>query len=43
MNQDIISGSQNKLSVFKALKEIPEELLWKANFNSDNSILTIPF
>lgn len=40
MNQEIISGSQNKISVFKALKEVPEELLWKANFNSDNSILT---
>ncbi len=40
MNHDLISGSENKVSVFKALKEIPEELLWKANFNSDNSIET---
>lgn len=40
MNQEIMPGSQNDISVFKTLKEIPEELLWKANFNSDNSILT---
>lgn len=40
MNQEIVSGSQHKISVFKALKEIPEELLWKANFNSNNSIET---
>lgn len=40
MNKEIVSGSQNKVSVFKALKQIPEELLWKANFNSDNSIET---
>lgn len=40
MNREIVSGSQHKISVFKALKEIPEELLWKANFNSNNSIET---
>ena len=40
MNQDIISKSQNKLSIFKTLKEVPEALLWKANFNSANSIET---
>ncbi|MBU1344506.1 MAG: tyrosine-type recombinase/integrase [Proteobacteria bacterium] len=40
MNQDLISGSQKNVSVFKALQQIPEELLWKANFNSNNSIET---
>lgn len=40
MKHDLIPGSQNQVSVLKAIKEVPEELLWKANFNSDNSIET---
>ncbi|WP_242637431.1 tyrosine-type recombinase/integrase [Desulfobacter hydrogenophilus] len=40
MDKDLIVGSEKKVSVLNALKEIPEELLWKANFNSDNSIET---
>ena len=40
MNHDLIPGPQNKDTVLEAIKEVPEELLWKANFNSDNSIET---
>ncbi|NDY71869.1 hypothetical protein DO021_07350 [Desulfobacter hydrogenophilus] len=40
MNHDLIPSPKNKISLLKAIKEIPEELLWKANFNSDNSIET---
>lgn len=40
MNKNIIPDPQKSVSIFQALKEIPEELLWKANFNSANSIET---
>lgn len=40
MNHDLIPSPENKNSLLKAIKEVPEELLWKANFNSDNSIET---
>lgn len=32
--------NQKEISVFEEILEIPEELLWRANFNSDNSIET---
>lgn len=38
--KDIINRSDNTLPMVEKLKEIPEELLWKANFNSMNSIET---
>nr|WP_319491042.1 tyrosine-type recombinase/integrase [uncultured Desulfobacter sp.] len=40
MNHDLIARPENEKSLLKVLKEVPEELLWKANFNSDNSIET---
>lgn len=40
MNHDLVPSSKNENSLLKTIKEVPEELLWKANFNSDNSIET---
>ncbi|WP_280985111.1 hypothetical protein [Desulfobacter postgatei] len=40
MNHDLIPSPKNKDALLQAIKEVPEELLWKANFNSDNSIET---
>ena len=40
MNHDLIPSPKNENSLLKAIKEVPEKLLWKANFNSDNSIET---
>jgi len=40
MNQIIMANQDNNVSVLTAIHEAPEELLWKANFNSDNSVAT---
>ncbi len=40
MNKKPIVRNQKVISVLEAIKKIPEEVLWKANFNSANSIET---
>lgn len=40
MNPMATADHGGEVSVMEALREVPEELLWKANFNSDNSVDT---
>jgi hypothetical protein len=40
LNQVATADPGGEVSVMEALREAPEELLWKANFNSDNSVDT---
>jgi hypothetical protein len=40
INQVAATDPGGDVSVMEALREAPEELLWKANFNSDNSVDT---
>lgn len=39
-NQMVPLKQEGAVSVLEALQETPEELLWKANFNSNNSVAT---
>jgi len=40
LNPVVSADHGEEISVMEALQNVPEELLWKANFNSDNSVYT---
>ncbi len=40
MKSQLVKSNPGQISKIEIINEVPEEILWKANFNSDNSILT---
>jgi len=40
MNQTLTTNPKKEISTLEVLQKTPEELLWRANFNSDNSVET---